>query len=165
LSSYREKNTHKIATLLISISVLLLSWFGRSIQIFLSESLGKENLIYFVLFFTAVVIFIIKKFFDFNLKLLPVALIILFSTIYFFKPDTSELIHFSEYGAFALSLLFIVNEKNSSKKILICLGFSFLLGLTDEILQEINPTRIFDLRDIAFNVLGALIALLAFKEK
>jgi VanZ family protein len=42
---------------------------------------------------------------------------------------------------------------------------SLLVGVSDELLQGINPERVFDLRDIFINVVGAILSIVLFKVR
>lgn len=155
--------TNLVLPLIIAFLILLLSWFGRGLQLWMSSIVGLDNLIYPVAVFFCVLAYLGNKFLVINVRGLLLSLLLLFILFISLKPDVTEYVHLGEYASFALSLTFIFNRQKNG--LLKCFIIALGLGCFDEILQWINPTRIFDLRDIALNAFGALIGLLSFKRR
>ncbi len=67
----------------------------------------------------------------------------------------AEKIHILEYGLLGwLAARDLIAPNKKLRKILEALTFTFIVGLSDELLQKALPYRVFDLRDIVFNSLG-----------
>ena len=74
-----------------------------------------------------------------------------------------ERTHLIEYGLLATFIFQALEERDQNhRKVphipLITIGATSFLGLVDEVIQALLPNRIFDIRDVGFNVIAAIIA-------
>lgn len=77
-----------------------------------------------------------------------------------------ERTHLIEYGAVAILLLEIFLERKSAGKsipnpAILSILFTTLIGIVDEGIQFFVPSRVFDIRDIIFNFVAALLSVSA----
>ena len=75
-----------------------------------------------------------------------------------------ERTHLIEYGIVAVLVYCARTERNRQTgripvPAVVALGITAVLGTVDEVIQGIIPSRVFDVRDIGFNVLAAILAL------
>jgi hypothetical protein len=140
------------------ILIMTLSWYGRLVQKAIRDLLGLEGLLVFVCIACFVFVFIGSKLFVLRKGYIRALLILYPIGIYILRENPEEAVHLMEYGAFALSLSWLFAKTFSEKRTAIfsILGAS-ILGVMDEGLQGINPTRVFDLRDILINIIGAAV--------
>jgi len=74
-----------------------------------------------------------------------------------------ERTHLIEYGLLATFIFQALEERDqNNRKVplipLITIGATSFFGLVDEVIQALLPNRIFDIRDVGFNVIAAVIA-------
>ncbi len=79
-----------------------------------------------------------------------------------------ERTHLIEYGIVALLIHGALTERAMRRPhvpspAVLAVALTGILGVLDELIQALLPTRVFDLRDILFNVLAALMAVVAIK--
>jgi VanZ family protein len=73
-----------------------------------------------------------------------------------------EKIHFIEYGGVAvLAQASTPRRWSRTKQFIVCALFVAAAGWIDEGIQALLPTRVYDLRDVAFNAAAGLMALAA----
>ncbi|NNK91056.1 MAG: VanZ family protein [Acidimicrobiia bacterium] len=75
-----------------------------------------------------------------------------------------ERTHLIEYGVVAVLAYSALAERNRQTgrvpvPAVVALGIAAVLGIVDEGIQGVMPSRVFDIRDIGFNVLAAVLAL------
>ena len=84
--------------------------------------------------------------------------------MFIFRLGAPERSHLIEYSVLvilihkALTIRF-ANNQSTLKTAILAFAFTFIIGIADELIQLALPNRIFDLRDIAFNGIAALMAL------
>jgi len=153
-----------LPTVLLFISIMLLSWYGRSIQKMLRANLGYEGLLIFVCVSFLIFVFLGIKIFSLRAGYIRWMLLLYPLGIWYLSANPEEAVHLVEYGTFALSLSWMFGPEISLKKNML---FSFLgtvfVGFLDEAFQGINSTRVFDLRDFLINTIGAAIAVSLFE--
>ena len=148
----------------ITVTIFLLSWFGRGIQRFFREAVGLEGLLLFVSVVCLIFLVSVARFFELRRGKIRLLLLLFPLGIWFLRGNPEEAVHLVEYGALALALLWGANETSGRWRAAIKAGFmASLIGLGDEVLQGINPERFFDLRDIVINVSGAILTLILFR--
>ncbi len=74
-----------------------------------------------------------------------------------------ERTHLFEYSVVALLIYEALIERNSHGRrvrapALVAFGAASLVGILDEVIQGVMPSRVFDVRDIGFNTLAAAMA-------
>lgn len=74
-----------------------------------------------------------------------------------------ERTHLIEYGVVAVLVYQALLERHGNgrdvwRPALLAIALTTLVGVVDELIQAALPSRVFDIRDIGFNVLAALIA-------
>ena len=82
----------------------------------------------------------------------------------FFRLGASERSHLIEYGALAICVHRALIERLRHKNQLLIPGLvafsiTFFIGILDEFIQLLLPSRVFDTNDILFNGLAALLAI------
>ncbi len=151
---------------LILVGILFLSWFGRGFQKFFREELGLEGLLIAVSLASLFFVFMIGKIFELRSGKVRVGLLVFPIGIWSLRHNPEEVIHLIEYGSFSLAALWGMSGTKRVEWVELKVGLlSLLLGVSDELLQGINPERVFDLRDIVINVVGALIAIVLFRVR
>jgi hypothetical protein len=158
---------------LYSIMIFLTVPVARTVQAFVSNKLGKEVFIYFVLFLVGIGFISMLYFFIFKLKVYSASNIIwlcILTGIYSYftlklTKTSIEAIHFLEYGLLGFFLFRALKHHIKDKSIyFIAALFALLVGTFDEIIQWITPQRMWDFRDVGFNVLsGGLFQLVIWK--
>ena len=78
----------------------------------------------------------------------------------------TERSHLIEYGVVAILIYEALLERNRNGRkpaypAILAIAAASLVGVIDEIIQLILPSHVFDVRDIAFNVLAAVLAVSA----
>jgi len=118
----------------------------------------------------------LKKFLNYWLPVFFWCLII-FSFSSFSTPSTSaiywqdfivkKLAHIVEYGILALLLYRALRayEIDKTKAVILSILFAGLYGLTDEFHQSFTPGREPRIRDVAFDTIGASLAMLVIWKK
>jgi VanZ like family len=94
---------------------------------------------------------------------------VLYAGIFWFLPVPQERLHFLEYGALAVLANAALEERQLAaaassggawwKPGLLAITLTALLGWADEGIQALVPNRYYDLRDVGFNALGAVLAI------
>jgi len=89
------------------------------------------------------------------------------STIYWQDFIVKKTAHMIEYGIFALLLYRALRayEMNKTKAVILSILFAGIYGLTDEFHQSFTPGRESRIRDVAFDTIGASLAMLAVWKK
>ena len=77
--------------------------------------------------------------------------------------NPAERTHLVEYGVVAILAYEALSERaNNGRRVfaphLLAIGISSLIGFTDEMIQSTIPNRVYDPRDILFNVLASVMA-------
>lgn len=94
------------------------------------------------------------------------------ATVYFMvfvrMGSYEERTHLIEYGIVALLVHAALNERAMRSPhvpvpAVLAVTIAVLLGVLDELIQALLPTRVFDPRDILFNILAAILAVGAIK--
>ena len=160
----------KIARILLTLSVpvaFLISVYGRLIQNFLGDFARTIPLIAVAILGVGI-FFVAKSSIKEQLKalglfLLYIVLIELLVVRWVIVEDV-ERIHFLKYGIIAY-LAFLSQRASTTlnKRLFLSILFSAGLGTLEEGVQHFVPSRVFDLRDIAFNVTGACLGALYCK--
>ncbi len=75
-----------------------------------------------------------------------------------------ERTHLLEYGVVALLIHAALAERSRNQRGvtapgLVAVGVASMIGVVDELIQLVLPDRVFDVRDIAFNILAAAMAI------
>ena len=144
--------------------IMLLSWYGRSLQRVLREFLGYSGLLAFVCVSFLIFIFLVTRFFSLRKGVLGGLIIFYPLGIWYLRANPEEAVHLIEYGTFALVLSWSFGFRmNEAKNLAYSFSIASFVGYLDELFQKINPERVYDLRDILINVIGAALALLTFK--
>ncbi|VAX31137.1 hypothetical protein MNBD_NITROSPIRAE01-1056 [hydrothermal vent metagenome] len=141
--------------------------FGRGWQQFLRKQLGSDFglsinlLLFFAALFT--VFWIIKK----TTKIYLLLSIIVLGALLFFVAQMNlpaERIHFLQYG-----ILGYLIARAVKPRFLGISGFIFVLvlgsaiGLGDELIQWVLPSRVFDWWDVSYNMIGTAIGATLFQ--
>jgi|688.fasta_scaffold562158_2 hypothetical protein len=150
----------------ISVGIFTLSWFGRGIQKIFREELGLEGLLLAVSLASLLFILLVSRLFRLRPGKVRVGLLFFPLGIWMLRHNPEEVIHLIEYGAFSLAALWGMSDTNRVQWLELKVGLlSLLVGVSDELLQGINPERVFDLRDIFINVVGAILSIVLFKVR
>jgi hypothetical protein len=153
-------------TAVLAILILILSWYGRIVQRTMRELLGLEGLLAFAALATLIFLALCSRLFQLRKGKIRWLLLSFPIGIYILSSNPEEAIHLVEYGAFALSLSWLFSNSNYRKHAsYYAISAAALMGLLDESLQGINPTRVFDFRDIVINVIGGALTVLLFTPK
>ena len=152
-----------IPAAILLVLILILSWYGRAAQTIIREILGLQGLLMFVCLASVIFVFVGMKILRLRQGYIRLLLLLYPSGIFILRANPEEAVHLMEYGAFAVSLSLIFADSYSQKRnyLYSVLGAS-ILGIMDEGLQGINPTRVFDVRDIIINVIGAAVTAALF---
>ncbi len=143
---------------------------ARNFQKLVYASVGKEFFTYLVFFVIATVLITLLYFFIFRLKIKSTSqyLILIFCAglyIYFtiqLGGHPEEAIHFLEYGMLSFFIFRALSHRIKDWTVYITAAlFVMFLGSTDEFLQWITPSRVWDYRDIGINFMGGAIFLFA----
>ncbi|MBS3819862.1 VanZ family protein [bacterium] len=141
----------------------------RKIQKAVSQNLGENFFVYFVLFCVGAFFIFLIYFLSFKLKIRSasrylwlgvVAGLYVFFILQFHRAP-AEVIHFLEYGLLGFFLFKALRYRIQDPTIYITATLLVLLvGTLDECFQWITPQRMWDFRDVGLNVLsGALFQL------
>jgi VanZ family protein len=86
----------------------------------------------------------------------------IYAAVIYPMQSPEEKIHFIEYGGVAV-LAYASSPRHWSRKkqFVVCALFVAAAGWIDEGIQALLPTRVYDLRDVAFNAAAGLMALAA----
>lgn len=89
------------------------------------------------------------------------------SIIYWQDFIVKKTAHMLEYGIFALLLYRALRayEMDETKAVILAILFAGIYGLTDEFHQSFTPGREPRIRDVAFDTIGASLAMLAAWKK
>ncbi len=146
----------------IGIGIIVSASIMRQVMSFIKAHTGERGFIVLmgltlVILGLAFLIFVIRKSSDFIKTSMFIMILITGLALAWQIKIPQERIHIFEYailGWFALRDLIKTNKKLKGA-ILACI-FAAVVGILDETFQWILPYRVFDLRDIAFNVLGGV---------
>lgn len=166
-SSKRERNLWCLALLVFGVIFLNL-WFGAQLV-----GLFQEGVLagLFALCFVIVLVAILSQ----GLKVKPGGIelgvglgILAVFLLLAVRLAVVERSHLLEFGVLAFLIYEalcerLTNRKTSSFPGVWAFLIAALVGVTDELVQMLLPTRVFDPRDILFNVLAALGTVLAIK--
>jgi hypothetical protein len=151
---------------IIVVGILLLSWFGRGFQKFFREELGLEGLLIAVSLASLLFTLIICKLFELRPGKVRVGLLLFPLGIWILRHNPEEVVHLIEYGSFSLAALWGMSGARRVERVELIVGsLSLVLGISDELLQGINPERVFDLRDMVINVVGAILPMVLFRVR
>jgi len=160
-----DEQTYKRLKLLIGGYILFIYAslpFMRDFVIFIYESIGKESLhiginLLLIIFSILPIAFSLKKKSKPVKSLVWIAVPLLAVLIVIFSMERpEERVHFIEYGVLGL-LVILTRPKVSGLQLGIAVGFVFAVGIIDELIQWVLPSRVGDLRDVIMNgVAGAL---------
>jgi len=146
-----------------SIVIFLTVPIAFTIQKFISENLGKDAFIYFVLLAVGLTFLSLLYFLIFKLKVRSLSnyiwLFVLAGLYSYFilkwLKAPAEAIHFLEYGLLGFFLFRALKYNIKDKSIYFTATlFCLLVGTFDEILQWITPRRIWSFRDVWLNTLS-----------
>ncbi|HRC85997.1 MAG TPA: hypothetical protein PK413_10345 [Thermoanaerobaculia bacterium] len=96
-----------------------------------------------------------------------------YAAVFPFAVAPEERLHLIEYGGLALLIFGALSERSRARvgaggrpwplrlRALVALLLTSLLGFGDELIQGLLPSRVYDLRDVAFNAAAAALALAA----
>ncbi|MCD6413176.1 MAG: VanZ family protein [Elusimicrobia bacterium] len=139
----------------------------RGILNFVRKILGCETFSLFVNFFLfsvllSVLLIFFKNFFTVKKLLFLFAVLLVFLLFVRKLRLPEERIHFLEYGlcgflfSYACQTLtgLPAGQAGKTRKIVFAFAFTFAAGILDELIQKVLPMRVFDLRDILFNIVA-----------
>lgn len=166
-----EKNNkiiYRLATAIYIILIFLFTSFARKICVGL-KNMNILGPVVSIIFAISFIISCYYLFFKVKLKnvLSYVGLALVIAILaYIFKgiEYPEEKIHFLEFGMLAILFKLSMSDKQSVfKQYLLTFIFTSFVGVMDEVFQFFLPTRVFDYRDISFNVLAGLMALSCYE--
>jgi hypothetical protein len=143
---------------------------ARGFQKLVYSSIGKEFFTYLVFFVIAAVLVILLYIFIFRLKIKSasqyITLIFCAGLYIFFTMQLGghpeEAIHFLEYGLLSFFVFRALSHRIRDWTIYFTAAFLVMfLGMADEFLQWITPSRVWDYWDVGLNFLGGAIFLFA----
>lgn len=170
MNSYSADSRNKFIRFTPAISIasgiIILSWYGRIIQNVLRSLLELDGLLALVVGSSLAFSLAALRIFELRHSASSLALFTFPIGAWLLRNNPEEGIHLMEYGSFALSLAWALPLNTPErKKLAISILGGTALGVLDEVLQGINPQRVFDLRDIAFNFLGVASASVALSVR
>jgi VanZ family protein len=142
---------------------------ARSIQKFVYTSIGRSYITYAILFLIVSGLIALFSVLVFKLKTKNISQYIwlfLISGIYVYftlrlSPIPEEAAHFVEYGLLTFFVFRALSHRIRDKSVYVTtILFVTFAGITDEFLQWLLPSRIWDYRDIGFNVVAAALFIL-----
>jgi hypothetical protein len=146
-----------------SIGIFSLVPIARGIQRVISDIVGREFFIYLTIFPAIIGVAIIFYTFIFKLKVREISQYIwLISGISIYtyyimelKSSPEEAIHFLEYGLLPYFIFRALSHRIKDWTVYIStLLYVALIGISDEFLQWLMPHRVWDFRDIGFNIMA-----------
>jgi VanZ family protein len=156
--------------LLCSFAIFFTIPVARSIQKFISHTIGREFFTYFAVFIVICGLAVLFYLFIFKFKVREISQyvwLVLCAGIYIFftiKLNTypEEAIHLIEYGLLSYFVFKALSHRVHDWTIYITTILIVLfIGTTDEFIQWMIPKRYWDFRDVGTNVVGGLIFQLA----
>jgi len=141
--------------------------FGRGWQQFLRTQLGSDfglsiNLLLFGAGFVAI-FWIIKR----TTTIYLLLSIVMLSTLFFFVAQMelpSERIHFLQYGVLGYLIARTLKPRSLGfAGFVLAIGLGGLIGLGDELIQWVLPSRVFDWWDVGYNIIGTTIGATLFQ--
>ena len=137
---------------------------ARSLRRVVQEHIGREYFLYFAAFFVLLAGFFAlrhlqKRNLPFNAKLCLIVIFLAFmGYIYSLRAIPEEAIHIMQYGVLGILVFRALTHRMRDTGIYIAATLVVgIVGIIDEYIQWLVPSRVFDLRDIRTNfVAGAL---------
>lgn len=156
----RTRRYLTVAWLLTVVGILLLSVFGRSIQLWLNQNINQIEFAYLVGFLlVAVIIAVVRWLAQHGLKgliisqiIVTLGLLAILILITIMLPRIEERIHFITFGLFG----FITGRLFSSPVSILIIAMG---AGGDELLQAWLPDRVGDWRDVGMNIVAAVIGI------